>query len=70
MYKLGANEIIFDELKLKNLGLILCKATSAGNRVYEMFDVIQEGGKNYISIKDKEMRQYFHQVLDFEIAVV
>ena len=70
MYKVGTNQIILDELKLKNLGLMLCKATNAGNRVYEMFDVIQEGGKNYISIKDKELRAYFNQVLDFEIAIV
>ena len=57
-------------MKLKTIGLNLCFATKPANKVHEIFDVIQEGGKNYISVRDKEMKQWFYDILSFEMAVV
>jgi len=56
-------EVLFDELKLKGLGVLFCHG-KIEKKSHELFDTIQEGGKGFIAAKDREFKVVFNWMLE------
>ena len=63
------NEVVFDESKLKLLGFVLCEGNDE-ERADELFDIIHEGGQNFISSRDRRFRELFEVILQMATEVV
>jgi len=63
------DEVIFDELKLKVLGLLWCHGKTI-EKAKELYVCAQEAGQEKIACNDKEFKQLFTLLLNFATEVV
>ena len=57
------NDWILDEEKLKVMGILWCDGTAI-EKAQEVFDLLQEGGMQFISFRDKDMKRVLFALLD------
>jgi hypothetical protein len=63
------NGVVFDEKRLKLLGILLCNGDDQ-ERAVELFDIIHEGEQNYMSSRDRRFKELFEDILQMATEVV